>query len=749
MKRASFRLRFGIVLMATSAVIIPLAACGGRPDKAGLDTGMTRGFADGLPAIGSLKAPSVVTELELLGSAAIDNSSGVVLDDSVNFEAIMDASGSPQFQWSLYSFDPGPDPLVEVQVELRNRESADQPFVAVADFQDQVWDIHGPMLDDQLTLPLDSVSSQSAGGQVFIAVIAPEGSNFNVTRLVLRHLENDPPLADLQAESEQGDAPFMVNFDASGSTDADGSIVKYEWDALGDGTFEADTGATPTFSTTFASPTVVNAVVRITDDDGATSQANLQIRVTQGGNVPPIAVLESDVTEGDGEAGFEVNFTCDTSEDLDGTIDLYEWDLDGDTTSGTNGFELSSTTPDPQPVNYTVPGEINVRLRVTDNGGLQKTDAVKIISHGWAKSNIGSFPTFVANDFSLAVIGKVPAFSFRHDNSILTYARSATTFGDDQADWTLTEVSSTAAIAPTSLAQVANRPAIVYKNAAGLGYARSSTADGGQPGDWSTVDLAFSDARAPSLAVVDGKPAICLLDTGGASPVLSYAFSSSSTGAAAPDWSSIGLLQIHSVAVTSSMQLIGGKPAIAWVARTQNSDPFSLRFSSSLTAGGTQISDWQHVVVSGNVTDSLSRVSLAVLDGQPSISYWRNDSAAGGEAETLGLAQSSSADGLNAGDWLNFTIDPTGSAGEVTRLEVVDGLPMLLYRKNVPGNFLVLAESSTAAGSLPADWSSSEVANGIEDGFGAQGFDMADVNGYPALVYFDGNNGEVVYAIRF
>ena len=44
-----------------------------------------------------------------------------------------------------------------------------------------------------------------------------------------------------------------VTFDGSGSTDLDGTIAKYEWDLDGNGTYETDTGTTPTVTTTYAS----------------------------------------------------------------------------------------------------------------------------------------------------------------------------------------------------------------------------------------------------------------------------------------------------------------------------------------------------------------------------------------------------------------------------------------------------------------------------------------------------------------
>ena len=40
-------------------------------------------------------------------------------------------------------------------------------------------------------------------------------------------------------------------FNASGSTDVDGTITKYEWDLDGNGTYETDTGTTKTTIATY------------------------------------------------------------------------------------------------------------------------------------------------------------------------------------------------------------------------------------------------------------------------------------------------------------------------------------------------------------------------------------------------------------------------------------------------------------------------------------------------------------------
>jgi len=62
-----------------------------------------------------------------------------------------------------------------------------------------------------------------------------------------------------------GDANIPIQFDASGSTDVDGSIVDYSWD-FGDGT--TGTGVTPTH--TYAEDGFYDVVLCVTDNEGLT-----------------------------------------------------------------------------------------------------------------------------------------------------------------------------------------------------------------------------------------------------------------------------------------------------------------------------------------------------------------------------------------------------------------------------------------------------------------------------------------------
>ncbi len=100
------------------------------------------------------------------------------------------------------------------------------------------------------------------GGDIFITDIANG---------VIRRLRYGAVDAVASANVTSGPLPLAVTFDASASaTTAGATITKYEWDLDGDGTFETDTGATPTVQKTFTQAGVTNVKVRVTDSGART-----------------------------------------------------------------------------------------------------------------------------------------------------------------------------------------------------------------------------------------------------------------------------------------------------------------------------------------------------------------------------------------------------------------------------------------------------------------------------------------------
>jgi hypothetical protein len=94
----------------------------------------------------------------------------------------------------------------------------------------------------------------------------------HTTTTTLNVIATTPPSPTFLATPNPVVAGQPVSFDASGSTD-DGTIVRYEWDLDGNGSYETDGGASPMVTRSFPNATVMSIGVRATDDDGRTAVA--------------------------------------------------------------------------------------------------------------------------------------------------------------------------------------------------------------------------------------------------------------------------------------------------------------------------------------------------------------------------------------------------------------------------------------------------------------------------------------------
>ncbi len=88
-----------------------------------------------------------------------------------------------------------------------------------------------------------------------------------------------PPQGLLIADPVQGDPPLTVTFNAGGSFDRDGAIVKYEWDYDGsaNGYSWFDSGANPSVQYTYNNVGAYSAAIRLTDNLGHTALAGVDI----------------------------------------------------------------------------------------------------------------------------------------------------------------------------------------------------------------------------------------------------------------------------------------------------------------------------------------------------------------------------------------------------------------------------------------------------------------------------------------
>jgi hypothetical protein len=92
----------------------------------------------------------------------------------------------------------------------------------------------------------------------------------------------DPPVARLIIAPNPALIGKAITFDGSASADASHTITRYEWDLDGDGTYELDTGTTPTTSRSYDTPGTVQVGLRVTDASTLTAASNTELHITRG-----------------------------------------------------------------------------------------------------------------------------------------------------------------------------------------------------------------------------------------------------------------------------------------------------------------------------------------------------------------------------------------------------------------------------------------------------------------------------------
>lgn len=94
------------------------------------------------------------------------------------------------------------------------------------------------------------------------------------------------PTAELVVSPNPALVGSTVVLDASGSSDANGAIARFEWDLDGDGSFERDTGAQGLTTMSYPVPGFVTISLRVTDGVGRTAVATRTLRVSEPPDAP-------------------------------------------------------------------------------------------------------------------------------------------------------------------------------------------------------------------------------------------------------------------------------------------------------------------------------------------------------------------------------------------------------------------------------------------------------------------------------
>jgi PKD repeat protein len=273
---------------------------------------------------------------------------------------------------ALFTFSPK-EPIVGQSVSFDGSASADPD----GQIEEYAWDFDVDGTPDAATPQADH-TFVSAGIQT-VSLTVTDDAGLSATAIqtisVIARQPSAaggllPPIADAFYEPAAPQAREPIRFNASPSSDPDGSIVAYAWDFDADGQPDAST-VIATWS--FPAAGTYEVSLRVSDDAGNADTLTFSIDVgpadtSNDSPQPPVANIQySPATP---QIAEPVMFSAASSFDPDGDIVRYEWDLNGD-------GSVDST--DPMTV-YVFPsyGTFNVELTVFDASGNSDSLVVSI-----------------------------------------------------------------------------------------------------------------------------------------------------------------------------------------------------------------------------------------------------------------------------------------------------------------------------------------------------------------------------------
>ena len=147
------------------------------------------------------------------------------------------------------------------------------------------WDLDGDGTFETNTGTTKTVTrSYTTEGTFDIRLrVTDNGNATDVSVRTLTVIGNLPPNASFTAAPNPAIVGQTVTFNGSGSSDPDGTITKYEWDLDGNGTYETNSGTTPTATRSYTTPATLTIGLRVTDNGGKTATTTQSLIVNNGG----------------------------------------------------------------------------------------------------------------------------------------------------------------------------------------------------------------------------------------------------------------------------------------------------------------------------------------------------------------------------------------------------------------------------------------------------------------------------------
>jgi len=273
------------------------------------------------------------------------------------------------------------------------------------------WFVDGVKIGEGQTITYTFIVAGSH--DVMLKVTDNEGATDTETKtLIVASAEpTGYPVANFTFTPISPSVNQIVTFTSNSyDTNANGYIVKEEWDLNNDGIFEK-TGHI--VSTSFPQAGTYIITLKVTDNSNLQASISKQVivvPVVPPTNIPPKAEFVYVPTAP--IVGNKVTFTS-TSTDIDGIIVSQDWYVDGILVG--NGYSLSQT--------FTSPRTYTVKLVVTDDDGAQDTETKYVVVKNATPTNIPPVANFTFIPVSPFIGDKVvfTSTSYDVDGIIVSY----------------------------------------------------------------------------------------------------------------------------------------------------------------------------------------------------------------------------------------------------------------------------------------------------------------------------------------
>jgi PKD repeat protein len=273
--------------------------------------------------------------------------------------------------------DAGPDQIVnEGQTVMLNGSNSTDPDDDIVSYHwTQIGEPALNLSDPDAEQPIFTAPEVGFGGTALtfeLTVIDLNGNQAKDVCIVNVTWQNEPPTANAGAD-QTVDEGVMVTLDGSSSLDIDDGISTYVWTQIGVPTVTLSDPTTlmSTFIAPDVSPEGVSFTFHLTvTDAGGLQHTDACIVNITWQNEPPTAVVAPDYLERTGETLVTLDGSAST--DPDDGIASYLWtQVEGDPVSFSN--PTSAVTSFTAPATDALDKNIELRLTVTDHGGLKDT----------------------------------------------------------------------------------------------------------------------------------------------------------------------------------------------------------------------------------------------------------------------------------------------------------------------------------------------------------------------------------------